>query len=164
MGERVGERVQVRYTPEDLSSIRLYSSPGGKFICEAFLEGTQYPALVVNQWREADRGAIRERTKGYAREVERDDIASARAWDEAAAKAAGWEAATPEANTSQAALPDAISAGAPASADASSTADEAAVFEAPRELSFEEQVDEKVRSWRKRDQEEFRAERPDEVP
>jgi putative transposase len=159
LGERVGERVQVRYTPEDLGSIRLYSSPGGKFICEAFLEGTQYPALVVNQWREADRRAIRDRTKGYAREVDRDDTASAEAWDEAVTKAASWEDATPELNAPQATYADAS-----ASADAGGTTDEAGVFEAPRALSDEEQVAERVRLWSERDQQEFRTERMDEAP
>jgi putative transposase len=88
----LGEEVRLRYNPEDMASILVYSEPAGQLLCEAWLEGTKYSVDDVKEWDRRLKDEIRKRTSSYAKEVEADDRRSARAWDAAQEKARDFRA------------------------------------------------------------------------
>jgi putative transposase len=84
----VGERVTLRYNPEDRESILVYSAATKEYICEAWLMGeeeSRYTVEDVKQARNEFRRGLQERLKDYVNEIEREDRKRAQEaeWDEA---------------------------------------------------------------------------------
>jgi len=70
------QRVQIRYNPEDLNSILLYSTDKNEFICEAFLMGkedSRFTVEDIKQERRQARQGLLERQKMYMRKIEEFD-------------------------------------------------------------------------------------------
>jgi transposase InsO family protein len=78
-----GQKVQLRYNPDDMESVLLYDATTGDRICEAWELGKKYTNDDVVQWRHQARKSLAERMKHYAAEIEEDDRKSKGAWDEA---------------------------------------------------------------------------------
>lgn len=87
----IGEKVRLRYNPEDHSSVLVYSATD-KYIGEAWLMGdedSRYTIADVKKSRSDFRRGLQERIKDYVKEIEREDRkrASSAEWDEARAVA-----------------------------------------------------------------------------
>jgi putative transposase len=70
------QKVEVRYNPDDLNSVIVYSVGTGKFICEAWLMGkkdSRYTKEDILTHRSQFKRGLRERIKDYREEVERND-------------------------------------------------------------------------------------------
>jgi putative transposase len=86
----IGEKVRLRYNPDDRESVLVYSAATGNYICEAWRMGdedSRYTASNVQQARNEFRRGLQERIKDYIKEIEREDRQrGCRAgWDEARA-------------------------------------------------------------------------------
>lgn len=84
----IGERVRLRYNPDDRESILVYGAATNRYICEAWLMGeedSRYKIEDVKRARNEFRRGLQERIKGYVEEIERDDRRRAQKgeWDEA---------------------------------------------------------------------------------
>ncbi len=84
----VGERVRLRYNPEDRESILVYSVATREYICEAWLMGqeqSRYTIADVKEARSQFRHGLQERLKDYVSEIEREDrrLAQEAGWGEA---------------------------------------------------------------------------------
>jgi putative transposase len=72
----IGERVRLRYNPEDRESILVYSSATNTYICEAWLMGeedSRYTIEDVKRTRNEFRRGLQERMKDYREEIEVED-------------------------------------------------------------------------------------------
>jgi putative transposase len=83
----VGEKVQIRYNPDDRESILVYASTG-QYIGEAWLMGSEdsrYNVTHVQQCRNQFRRGLQERIKDYVEEIQREDRkrASTAEWEQA---------------------------------------------------------------------------------
>jgi hypothetical protein len=83
----IGERVRIRYNPEDRASILVYAATD-QYICEAWLMGeedSRYTISDVQKARSEFRHGLQERLKDYVEEIEREDHkrASSAEWEEA---------------------------------------------------------------------------------
>lgn len=88
----IGERVRLRYNPDDRESVLVYSAAMDSYICEAWLmgeENSRYTVSDVQQARNEFRRGLTDRIKDYAKEIQRDDRrrASSNEWEEARALA-----------------------------------------------------------------------------
>ncbi|MFL6283678.1 MAG: Mu transposase C-terminal domain-containing protein [Pyrinomonadaceae bacterium] len=84
----VGERVRIRYNPEDHESILAYNAATMEYIGEAWLMGNEdsrYAIADVKEARSVFRRGLQERLKDYVSEIEREDrkLAQEAGWDEA---------------------------------------------------------------------------------
>lgn len=84
----IGEKVRLRYNPEDRESILVYSSTTAEFICEAWIMGqknSRYKIEDVKEARGEFRRGLQERLNDYVIEIERQDrkLAQEAEWDEA---------------------------------------------------------------------------------
>lgn len=76
----LGQEVRLRYNPEDLDSVLVYSATTGERLCEAWLidyTHSRYTKEYIKRLRAGYRKGLRERTTAYVKEVERDDRRSA---------------------------------------------------------------------------------------
>lgn len=72
----LGQEVQIRYNPEDLKSILLYSVDKNEFLCETFLMGQEdspYTIEDVKRERNQTRAGLLERQSMYAKKAEEFD-------------------------------------------------------------------------------------------
>ncbi|MET0465581.1 MAG: Mu transposase C-terminal domain-containing protein [Chitinophagaceae bacterium] len=72
----IGERVNLRYNPEDHESILVYSVATNEYVCEAWLMGqedSRYTIEDVKRARSEFRRGLKERLKEYISEIERED-------------------------------------------------------------------------------------------
>jgi putative transposase len=88
LADRIGERVQLRYNPEDQESVLVYSAATNEYICEAWLMGdedSRYTIEDVKRARIQLRRGMNERMKEYRSEIEREDRRRMQreGWDEA---------------------------------------------------------------------------------
>lgn len=70
------QEMQIRYNPEDLDSILLYSIDKHEFLCEAFLmgqENSHYTIEDVKRERNKFRRGLLERQKLYVKKIEEYD-------------------------------------------------------------------------------------------
>jgi transposase InsO family protein len=84
----IGERVRLRYNPEDRESILVYSAATSEFLCEAWIMGkedSRYTIEDVKESRREFRRGLQERLKDYVNEIEREDrrLAQETEWNEA---------------------------------------------------------------------------------
>ena len=84
----IGERVRLRYNPEDRVSILVYCAATNKFICEAWRMGeedSRYTIEDVKRARNEFRRGLQERMKDYREEIEAEDRKRAQAigWSDA---------------------------------------------------------------------------------
>jgi putative transposase len=84
----IGEKVRLRYNPDDRASILVYSAATDKYIGEAWLMGAEdsrYTIADVKKARSEFRRGLQDRIKDYIKEIEREDRkrASSAEWDEA---------------------------------------------------------------------------------
>lgn len=84
----VGEKVRLRYNPEDSASVLVYSAATEQYICEAWIMNqtdSRYTIADVSQSRTHFRRGLKQRIKDYVAEIERSDRqrASSTAWEEA---------------------------------------------------------------------------------
>jgi transposase InsO family protein len=96
----IGEKVRLRYNPDDRESVLVYSAATNQYICEAWLMGeedSRYSIADVQKTRSEFRRGLQERIKDYAKEIEREDRkrASSAEWEEARAIADHQEEANP---------------------------------------------------------------------
>jgi hypothetical protein len=92
----IGERVRIRYNPEDRASILVYAADTDRYICEAWLMGEEDSHFTINdvqKVRSEFRHGLQERLKDYVEEIEREDRkrASSAEWEEARAIASEQE-------------------------------------------------------------------------
>jgi len=84
----VGERVRLRYNPDDRASILVYCAATNKYICEAWLmgeENSRYTIEDVKRARNEFKRGLQERMKDYRDEIEVEDRKRAQAveWSDA---------------------------------------------------------------------------------
>ena len=96
LADRIGERVRLRYNPEDHQSILVYAAATNEYLCEAWLMGdadSRYNIEDVKRARNQLKRGLRERIKEYRSEIEREDRQRTQkeGWDEAREIAAGQE-------------------------------------------------------------------------
>ena len=76
-----GQRVRLRYNPEDLESVLVYDGTTGAYIGEAWLmggENARYTIADVKKARSQFRRGLRERIADYMREIKQQDRRAAR--------------------------------------------------------------------------------------
>lgn len=96
LADRIGERVRLRYNPEDNQSILVYSAATNEYLCEAWLMGdddSRYTIGDIKRARNQLRRGLRERINEYRSEIEREDrqLKRQEEWDNARAVAAEQE-------------------------------------------------------------------------
>lgn len=94
------QEVRLRYNPDDMLSVLVYTADTGTFICEAWLagaEGSRYTDADLLADRKAVRAGLVERTRGYVNlTIEQDrPLKRKKAKDELARKVAEADAARP---------------------------------------------------------------------
>jgi hypothetical protein len=84
----VGEKISIRYNPDDSDSILVYGAATKEYICEAWLMGgeeSRYTIEDVKHSRSTFKRGLQERLKDYISQIERQDRSRAQEgeWDEA---------------------------------------------------------------------------------
>lgn len=131
---RAGQKVRLRYNPEDTESLLVYEHDTGKLIVEAWLLGACHTWRDVKRWRTEGRRYIQgveKRLEAYMQEVDVEDRRSTRNWDDARKLARGDGKGRVNTRSGGGSVPSQISESKPARKSASSAKQSRTVMPQP---------------------------------